>query len=492
MAMMNMDAKQEQLKNMSEETARLFAEAFANEDADKMKEGVLRIYKEIEQGVIQDYRNLQNETDMQVLASRGVRQLTSEERNYYEQVIAAMRSGNPKEALTNVDITFPITIIDAVFDELTTEHPLLSAINFREVTGLTKVLTNTNGEQRATWGALTDEIKKELTSGFEEVDMSLYKLSAFIPISKPMLDLGPVWLDTYIRRVLAEALANGLEWGIINGNGTTAPIGMMCDVSEGVAVVAGAYPTKEATAITKLDLEQLGKLTSLMAINKNGVARTIRNLILIVNPADYFSKVLPAMNFLTPMGTYVNALPFAINVIQSPYVPIGSAIYGMADKYMIGGGMAKDGRIEYDDSYRFLEDERVYLIKLYANGYPMDNNAFQLLDISELQPMAVKVENVTPEVVEDNADLTSLKIGALTLTPEFASETTTYTAATTDATNTITAVPAKASCEITITVGDDEIQNGTAATWSDGSNTVKIVTKDGKETKTYTVTVTKS
>ena len=58
----------------------------------------------------------------------------------------------------------------------------------------------------------------------------------------------------------------------------------------------------------------------------------------------------------------------------------------------MGIGTAKSGKIEYSDQYRFLEDERVYLTKLYGHGEPLDNNAFQVLDITNLKPAILKVE----------------------------------------------------------------------------------------------------
>ena len=39
-------------------------------------------------------------------------------------------------------------------------------------------------------------------------------------------------------------------------------------------------------------------------------------------------------------------------------------------------------KIEYSDEFKFLDDERVYLAKMYANGKAIDNNSFLLLDIS--------------------------------------------------------------------------------------------------------------
>ena len=55
----------------------------------------------------------------------------------------------------------------------------------------------------------------------------------------------------------------------------------------------------------------------------------------------------------------------------------------------MGMGSAKSGKLEYDDSYKFLEELRTYKTKIYCNGKPLDINAFIYLDIS-------KVEDVLP------------------------------------------------------------------------------------------------
>ncbi len=99
----------------------------------------------------------------QILAQRGVRQLTSKEKQSME-FIEAMRSTDPKQALNDVEVVMPETIIDLVFDELQTNHPLLSKLNATTVTGLTRMMMNTNGEQKAAWGKLTAKIIEELTS----------------------------------------------------------------------------------------------------------------------------------------------------------------------------------------------------------------------------------------------------------------------------------------------------------------------------------------
>lgn len=90
-----------------------------------------------------------------------------------------------------------------------------------------------------------------------------------------------------------------------------------------------------------------------------------------------------------------------------------------------------------------------------------------------------------------SARLSGLTIGALTLTPAFSGAVTEYTATTSNATNTITATPEDSKASVTILNGTAEVENGTAATWSAGANTVKITVKNGAEQEVYTVTVTK-
>ena len=96
------------------------------------------------------------------------------------------------------------------------------------------------------------------------------------------------------------------------------------------------------------------------------------------------------------------------------------------------------------------------------------------------------------ETVTENAKLSALTIGNLTLSPAFDADTTAYTVATTNATNTVTATAADSNATIAITNGSTTVANGSAATWAEGENTLTITVTSGAATKTYTVTVTKS
>lgn len=372
-------------------------EAITANDTEAYQEAFNELANSIQQVVLGEYEQAIQSNDSNVLAQRGLRQLTSEENKYYNALIGAMKQKNPKQALTDIDVVMPRTIIDDVFEDLTTEHPLLDAIDFQNAGAVTEWLLNANPDQLATWSPLCAEIVKELTSGFKTIDLQQNKLSAFIPVCKAMLDLGPVWLDRYVRAILSEALYLGLEDGILNGKGQTAnlhePIGMRKDMTKAVDPATG-YQDKDKVAMTALDPKSYGDILVNLAETENGHTRVVSSVILVVNPKDYLTKVMPATTPRATDGTYThNVFPFPTTVIQSARLAEGEAIMGLGKRYLMAAGTGKSGKIEYSDEYRFLEDERVYLTKFYGHGQPKDNNSFILLDISNLKPT---IQNIIP------------------------------------------------------------------------------------------------
>ncbi|MBQ8616390.1 MAG: cadherin-like beta sandwich domain-containing protein [Clostridia bacterium] len=69
---------------------------------------------------------------------------------------------------------------------------------------------------------------------------------------------------------------------------------------------------------------------------------------------------------------------------------------------------------------------------------------------------------------------------------------TAYSVTTTNATNKVTATAEDAAATVQIMNGENEIANGSSASWADGENTLTITVKNGDKTQVYTVTVTKS
>lgn len=385
--------KQELMKDMKA--------AMQSEDGSAIVQVLTDFADSIQQNVLADVRAYQITQDKEILQKRGIHQLTQKETEFYQSWIDAAKSSNPRQAITDLDIALPFTVIDNVMEDLKGNHPLLNLIDFQNMTAVKKMLFNKKGKQLAVWGAITSAITEELSGAIGQVDISLNKLSAFMPVSKDMLEVGPQWLDAYVRAILSESIAYGLEEGIINGTGKNQPIGMIRDIHDGVSVSSSdGYPAKTKKVITDFSDTTIGGLFAELAKDPidSKKSRTVNanDIVLIVNPFDYFKKVLPSIMANKRMNAMMGILdnPFDIkNVIQSDQMAEGTAILGLASKYKMGIGSesSKGGKIEYSDEYKFLEDQRYYLVKVLGNGRATSDNDFIYLDISKLTPSNLKV-----------------------------------------------------------------------------------------------------
>lgn len=386
---------------LRQELTKRFSTAMQSENQDDIITAFVEFAEGVQQDVLNDVKAYQETQDKDILQKRGIHQLTQKETKFYQTWIDAAKSSNPKQTITDLDIALPFTVIDNVMEDLKSNHPLLNLIDFQNMTAVKKMLFNKQGKQLAVWGAISSAITKELSGAIEEVDITLNKLSAFMPISKDMLQVGPQWLDAYIRAILSEAIAYGLEEGIINGTGKNQPIGMIRDIHEGVEVSSTTgYPEKTKKVIKDFKDVTLGALFAELAKNPIDAtkARNINanDIVFICNPFDYFKKVMPAIRSIKKQN-YVLGItndPFEIqNIIQSEQMKEGSAILGLASKYKmgLGSGSSKGGTIEYSDEYKFLEDQRYYLVKLLGNGRATSDNDFIYLDISNLAPVVDEV-----------------------------------------------------------------------------------------------------
>jgi len=385
------------------EAASAIMEAMKSNDEAKIAEAWEQFHDSVAKTVMQDFEEVKASNDAAILAQRGYRQLTSKETKWYEKVIEALRSDNPKQAFTTIigsddeDSLMPTTIIEDVYKHLADEHPLLKAINFQNVGYLTKWVLNDHTKQSAVWGTITAQITKEITSAFKVVDITQSKLSAYAIVEQGMLDLGPTFLDAYIRKCLAEALACGLEAAIVSGTGVNMPVGLIKDIHDGVSYsTSTGYPDKAKEAVTDFTPATYGALVAKLATTESGTARKFGKVWLICNQEDYLTKIMPATTVLNSAGSYVNNLfPFPTEVIISNEVAAGDAVLCLLDEYFLGVGGNKNGVVEYSDEYKFIEDQRAFKIKQYAAGRAFDNTSALYLNISGLKPAYITVENVT-------------------------------------------------------------------------------------------------
>lgn len=382
-------------KATQKEAAAQLTTAMQSGDEEAIKKAWESFQFAVQEAVKADIEAEANETESeaQALATRGVRMLTPAERKYWDAVIDASKAGNFKQAIANIDVSFPETIIEDVFKEITETHPLLAAVNFQNVSVLTKWILSDHSTQSAVWGEINGEITEEIEGALKKIDLISNKLSSFAVVPLDMLELGAEFIDRYIRALLVESIALGLEYGIVMGTGHNEPIGLARDIHEGVSVSStDGYPLKSARAVTSFEPAAYGALCAELAVSEKGNSRVVPEVTLICNQKDYFTKIMPASTILAPDGTYRNNIfPHPTKVIVSNALADGSAILCLLGEYFFGLGSNKQGTLSYSDEFKFLEDARTYKIKLHGNGRAYDNTCALLLDISALEPAYLPV-----------------------------------------------------------------------------------------------------
>lgn len=339
------------------------SETFAN----VIVKNIIANNAQIQNSLIEEAKSFSVENaDAAVLAQRGFKPLTAEERKYYNEV-------KDKHSFDGLEL--PKTVFDRVFEDLRKEHPLLEEIAFVNTTGVSEWILRVDDVEAAWWGPLCEEIKKKLDTGFKTIQTTLYKVSAYVPVCKAMLALGPEWLDRYVREILTESIALAMEKAIIAGDGQDEPVGITKKLAD---VSGGVHQDKEAVTLADFSPESIG--TSILAPlskGKSGLGR----LLLVVNSQDYYNKFYSLFNIQDENGVYHKQnLPFDGIVIESNYMPEGKMAVGEARNYFMGVG--SELKIEHSDEYRFLEQQRVYISYQYANGMPRKDEDFIVFDIT--------------------------------------------------------------------------------------------------------------
>jgi len=314
--------------------------------------------------------------DAQILTARGQNVLTSEERKFFNEVIV---SGGFTE-----DSILPVTTQERVFEDLVTTHPLLDAIGLQDLGAVTRFIRSDPTKAYA-WGALFGSISGQVATAFSEEQIGQLKLTAFAVIPKDMLELGPVWVERYVRSLLVESYSVGLEYGLVSGGGSTKtePVGLTKDVD----ATTGAVTDKLSSGILTLAPSTHGEIVAgeLHGVIKNlstdasGKARKVLNkVVMVVNPIDAIS-VQFRNTIQTTNGQWVTSLPYNIKLVESEEVPIGKAIFFVKGTYTaaVAGGYKAN---KFDQTLA-IEDAMLYTIKQFANGKPKDNKTALIYEL---------------------------------------------------------------------------------------------------------------
>ena len=200
-----------------------------------------------------------------------------------------------------------------------------------------------------------------------------------------MLELGPEWVERYVRELLVESYSVGLEYGLINGRGPAQdePVGL----TKNVDADTGAVTDKESSGTLtfapsekgRIIAGELGGVIKELSADEKGKARKVLNkVVMVVNPVNVIDIQI-AGTVRTDSGQWVTSLPFNIQVVESEEIEADKALFFVKGEYLaaIAGGYQIN---RYKETLA-MEDADLYTMKQFANGRPKDNKAALIYDL---------------------------------------------------------------------------------------------------------------
>ncbi|HCW3198545.1 TPA: phage major capsid protein [Listeria monocytogenes] len=370
-----------------EEKRTAFVNAVKNEDTQEIQN---KAYVEMVDAMAADImeqakKEARQEADAYISASRTDKNITNEEIKFFNDI--------NKEVGYKEETLLPQTVVDEIFEDLTTEHPFLASIGMR-TTGLRTKFLKSETSGLAVWGKIFGEIKGQLDATFSEEESIQNKLTAFVVVPKDLENFGPVWVKRFVVTQIEEAFAVALESAFIIGDGKDKPVGLTRKVGKGTNVVDGVYPEKVASgtltfASSKVTVNELTDVYKYHSVKENGKPLNVAGEVtLLVNPTDAWD-VKKQYTSLNANGVYVTALPYNLNIIESLFVPEKKAISYVAKRYdaLIGGAL----NISTFDQTLAFEDLNLYAAKQFAYGKAKDEKAAAVWTLN------IKPTDQTPE-----------------------------------------------------------------------------------------------
>ena len=315
--------------------------------------------------------------DRSILQQRGQNVLTSEETKFFN---AAVIDGGFKD-----DTILPETTQERVFEDLVKAHPLLDVLGLQDLGAVTKFIYS-DATKAYAWKEIFGDISGQVNAAFRSEKIGQLKLTAFAVIPNDMLELGPIWIERYVRTLLVESYSVGLEYGFVNGRGSTQsePVGLMKNVNADT----GAVTDKTSSGTLTFTPSEYGEVVAgelynvvkALSTNAKDESRKIGGkVVMVVNPIDAIG-VQFRNTIQTSNGQWVTALPYNIQVVESEEIPVGKALFFVKGEYIavIAGGY----KLKKFDQTFAMEDATLYTIKQFANGKPKDNKAALLYDLA--------------------------------------------------------------------------------------------------------------
>lgn len=403
--------------------------------------------------------------------------------------------------VTGGELTIPVVFLELIAENMYRYSKLMRRVRIRNVNGEARQ-TIAGTVPEAVWTEMCGAIN-ELTFGFNQITLDGFKVAGYVPVCNSLLEDNDVNLASWIVEMLSEAIGLAKDKAILYGKGAgqKMPLGIVTRLAQ------ESKPTDyPATAPAWVDLHTSNIITIPTASTGDvfwaALAVAAGNTFTRYSRGERFwamnSKTLATLQskaiLATALGRYVTFDGMTMPIIGGDveileFIPDGDIVGGYGDLYLWAqrSGMT----IEASREVQFIQDNTVFRGKERADGMPVIPGAFVAININGA---SVTTSMVFAADTANNAKLSGLTVGSMTLSPAFDSNVLSYSSNATAATAAVTATPEMAGAQVAISYNGANVKNGGTVTWlADGkAHPLTVTVKNGNEVMVYTVNVTKA
>ena len=417
---------------------------------------------------------------------------------FFAELRNASRS---KRDVTGGELTIPVVFLDLIAENMYRYSKLMRRVRIRNVNGEARQ-TIAGTVPEAVWTEMCGAIN-ELTFGFNQITLDGFKVAGYVPVCNSLLEDNDVNLASWIVEMLSESIGLAKDKAILYGKGAgqKMPLGIVTRLAQ--ESKPSDYP---ANAPAWVDLHTSNIITIPTASTGEAfwaaLAVAAGNTFTRYSRGERFwamnSKTLATLQskaiLATALGRYVTFDGMTMPIIGGDveileFIPDGDIVGGYGDLYLWAqrSGMT----IEASREVQFIQDNTVFRGKERADGMPVIPGAFVAININGA---SVTTSMTFAADTANNAKLSGLTVGSITLSPAFDGNVLSYSANATAATAAVTATPEVAGAQVAISYNGANVKNGGTVTWlADGTaHPLTVTVKNGNETVVYTVNVTKA
>ncbi len=417
---------------------------------------------------------------------------------FFAELRNASRS---KRDITGGELTIPVVFLDLIAENMYRYSKLMRRIRIRNVNGEARQ-TIAGTVPEAVWTEMCGAIN-ELTFGFNQITLDGFKVAGYVPVCNTLLEDNDVNLASWIVEMLSEAIGLAKDKAILYGKGAgqKMPLGIVTRLAQeskpsDYPANAPAWVDLHTSNVITIPTDSTGEAfwAALAVAAGNTFTRYSRGERFWAMNSKTLATLQSKAILATALGRYVTFDGMTMPIIGGDveileFIPDGDIVGGYGNLYLWAqrSGMT----IEASREVQFIQDNTVFRGKERADGMPVIPGAFVAININGA---AVTTSMVFAADTANNAKLSGLTVGSITLSPAFDGNVLSYSANATAATAAVTATPEVAGAQVAISYNGANIKNGGTVTWlADGkAHPLTVTVKNGNEVMVYTVNVTKA